>query len=154
MHACLDVWEGEPEINRELGMACYLATPHIAGYSYDGKVAGTQMLHQALCQHFSLQCVPPPTSLNGQMHIPKSELMSAQSVIGACIAYAYSIREDDAGLRDLFTRARGASELAEGFDSLRKNYPKRREFSCYSFSRAGLPLREQASLEKIGFMPE
>ena len=153
LHVCLDVWEAEPKINRELAAVCFLATPHIAGYSYDGKVAGTRMLYQALCQHLSLESPTQSSSDVTRIDIPQSKLIASEPAIAACIRHAYSIREDDAGLRTLLAAAAGASELAEGFDALRKSYRKRREFSCYTFKRAGLTLREQACLEKIGFMP-
>jgi len=153
LHVCLDVWEAEPKINRELAAACYLATPHVAGYSYDGKVAGTRMLYQALCQHLSLESPPQSSSEVTRIDIPQSKLIASKSAIATCIRHAYSIREDDVGLRALLATAMGASELAEGFDGLRKSYRERREFSCYTFSRDGLALREHARLGKIGFMP-
>ena len=51
----IDVWDGEPEINRELLNFADIATPHIAGYSYEGKVNGTTMAVKALAQHFGLE---------------------------------------------------------------------------------------------------
>ena len=45
----LDVWETEPEVNIETLEMTDIATPHIAGYSYDGKVRGTEMLYHDLC---------------------------------------------------------------------------------------------------------
>ena len=53
----LDVWEDEPDIDTGLLEMVDLGTPHIAGYSYDGKVAGMIMIYNALCAHFHL----PPT---------------------------------------------------------------------------------------------
>jgi erythronate-4-phosphate dehydrogenase len=50
----LDVWEGEPSIDVELLGMVDLATPHIAGYSFDGKVAGMIMIYRSLCEHFGL----------------------------------------------------------------------------------------------------
>src|SRR5690606_27090310 len=52
--AVLDVWEGEPAIDRELMDAVFLATPHIAGYSMEGKMNGTTMMHDAAAAHFQL----------------------------------------------------------------------------------------------------
>ena len=46
----LDVWENEPELNPELLKKVYIGTPHIAGYSYEGKVNGTTMIYSALCK--------------------------------------------------------------------------------------------------------
>lgn len=44
----LDVWVGEPNINRELLQSAFIATPHIAGYSAEGKIKGTQMAVEAI----------------------------------------------------------------------------------------------------------
>ena len=52
--AILDVWEGEPNINIELLNNVFIGTPHIAGYSADGKVNADNMVIDALCQHFNL----------------------------------------------------------------------------------------------------
>jgi len=46
----LDVWENEPEINVELLNKVLIGTPHIAGYSYEGKVNGTKMIYDSLCK--------------------------------------------------------------------------------------------------------
>ncbi|KXS48672.1 MAG: erythronate-4-phosphate dehydrogenase, partial [Marinobacter sp. T13-3] len=50
----LDVWENEPGIDPELVDAVWLATPHIAGYSLEGKVRGTEMIYQALSHYLGL----------------------------------------------------------------------------------------------------
>ncbi|KZZ72600.1 erythronate-4-phosphate dehydrogenase, partial [Oleiphilus sp. HI0128] len=52
--AILDVWEREPELNVELARKVFIGTPHIAGYSFDGKVLGTEMVYRALCQFLGL----------------------------------------------------------------------------------------------------
>ncbi len=57
-HAVIDCWEGEPNINRTLLGLCDIATPHIAGYSYEGKVRGTRMAVDAICRHFGLPHIP------------------------------------------------------------------------------------------------
>ena len=49
IQAVLDVWEGEPQVDVELAELCWIATPHIAGYSLDGKLRGTAQIYQALC---------------------------------------------------------------------------------------------------------
>ncbi len=65
--AVLDVWEGEPTVNRTLLQRVFIGTPHIAGYSADGKVNADNMVIAAMCRHFHLpnpgMIVPPvPTS--------------------------------------------------------------------------------------------
>ena len=151
IHVCLDVWENEPKINRELAASCYLATPHIAGYSYDGKVAGTDMLHQALCQHLGVKSHEQRVGEMVRADIPQSEINASQSAVANCVRYAYSTREDDLNLRTLLESTVGASELAQGFDALRKSYRKRREFSCYTVRKDSLEPQALAYLEKIGF---
>jgi len=51
----LDVWENEPLIDAELLQMVDVGTPHIAGYSLDGKIAGMIMIYSAACKHFSLE---------------------------------------------------------------------------------------------------
>ncbi len=53
-NAVLDVWEGEPHINPGLLEKVYMGTPHIAGYSFDGKVNGAVMMHNKVCEHFNI----------------------------------------------------------------------------------------------------
>src|SRR5690625_4052688 len=55
LQVVLDVWEPEPNISRELLDRVALGTPHIAGYSYDGKVTGTAMIYTALCEHLGVK---------------------------------------------------------------------------------------------------
>ena len=62
--AILDVWEGEPHVNHDLLSKVFIGTPHIAGYSADGKVNADNMVIDALCRHFGLphpgRILPPP----------------------------------------------------------------------------------------------
>ena len=53
--AVIDTWEHEPNIRRGLGSVAFLATPHIAGYSADGKANATRMSLEALCQFFGVE---------------------------------------------------------------------------------------------------
>lgn len=50
----IDCWEGEPEISRDLLSRAFVATPHIAGYSFEGKARATQMAVNAVCRHFGV----------------------------------------------------------------------------------------------------
>lgn len=118
----LDTWENEPAINLELLRHTLLGTPHIAGYSLDGKVRGTEMVYRACCQF--LQVEPQwPSPLAFQQPLS----MAAGHDHRRDVLHAYDIREDDrrmvAMLRD------NAAEHGKHFDQLRKTYPVRREFS-------------------------
>lgn len=72
--AIIDTWENEPEINKDLLKAAYLATPHIAGYSADGKANASRMSLEALCKFFhidaSFEIAPPALPC---MDIPDDE---------------------------------------------------------------------------------
>ncbi|RYZ78814.1 MAG: 4-phosphoerythronate dehydrogenase, partial [Moraxellaceae bacterium] len=131
----LDVWEPEPDISLDLLDKVALGSPHIAGYSYDGKLKGTEMIYQALCKHLnkpselSVQNLVPPLA-NNQLQLTTTQ--TAWEQVKQLVAQVYAISNDDKRLRELAQRARkGEDNLAIGFDSLRKHYPVRREFQNY-----------------------
>lgn len=127
-HAVLDVWRNEPNIDPLLLSKVDLATPHIAGYSFDGKVRGTDMLYQALCDFLAIkpswQAVQAlPAAPIQALHF-SAEIAPLRGLHSAVMA-AYDPRRDDAALRRLPSNGAGAY-----FDLLRKQYPVRREFAC------------------------
>ncbi len=131
----LDVWEPEPDISLDLLDKVVLGSPHIAGYSYDGKLKGTEMIYQALCKHLnrpaelSIKDLVPPLAKN---QLDLAEEQTTWEQVKRLIAQVYSIADDDKRLRALAERARkGEDNFAIGFDSLRKHYPTRREFHNY-----------------------
>lgn len=112
---CIDVWEHEPDINLDLLAHCYLGTPHIAGYSADGKANATRMSLEALSRHFVLGAVPeilPPP--------PPSRTILADSRAEALLGI-YDPRVDSQALK-------ASPEL---FEYLRGHYPLRREEQAY-----------------------
>lgn len=159
IHVVLDVWEPEPNISLELLDKVLLGSPHIAGYSYDGKLNGTEMIYQALCTHLDktpqaslAQLVP---SLENNLLTIDHTIASQSSVFQiaqSLIKQVYDIAADDARLRDLARQARnGQAHFAEGFDGLRKHYPKRREFHNYQVSLPGLADADKQWLQVLGF---
>ena len=65
--AIIDTWEHEPHISKELLSVSYLGTPHIAGYSADGKANATRMSLKALCLFFGINvdfCILPSEGPN------------------------------------------------------------------------------------------
>jgi len=148
----LDVWEGEPDISMSLLEKVQLGTPHIAGYSLDGKLRGTEMIYRAACAHFGrpLQWRAAdvlPAGLSLDLRAPQAAplLTQLQAAVFAC----YDIRRDDASLREL--AALPAAERPVCFDRLRKEYPVRREFPQASII-TGDPGGEVArALETLGF---
>jgi erythronate-4-phosphate dehydrogenase len=120
----LDVWAHEPSISCETLDLATIATPHIAGYSFDGKVRGTEMIYEAACDFFRKE-----KTWNGQAHVgvkPETTIdvrTSAAPVLHA-LREAYPIISDDRRLR----RIKDEQNRGAYFDALRKNYPRRLEF--------------------------
>jgi len=151
----LDVWENEPNIDLELLKAVDIATPHIAGYSYDGKVNGTRMILEAFCRHFGLQRMWDPSPLMPPPETPRIRLpagVDAQQAIRYATRAAYDIEADDARLRAISEKP--ADARAAYFKSLRKNYPIRREFPQTTVELESADTQIRSALETLGFPVE
>ena len=132
----MDVWEQEPQVLAPLVPHVLLATPHIAGYSLEGKARGTFALYQALAQHAQLtpahlleQLLPAPAirrvelAKNVDLTLNQGPAAKeAQALLARLVRLVYDIRADDAAFR---------AALGEPgfFDRLRKQYPERRELA-------------------------
>ncbi len=149
--AVLDVWEGEPNIMLPLLERADLGTPHIAGYSAEGKYNGTLLVVRALLDHFGL----PPRDLPGLPPVgngagrPVVEGTTAEATLNAVVRSTWDIREDDKRLRQSFDLPEG--ERGAYFDRLRKEYPVRREFANHSVDTSGLDERTAGILRALGF---
>ncbi|OHB60200.1 MAG: hypothetical protein A2167_06025 [Planctomycetes bacterium RBG_13_46_10] len=125
--ACvLDVWENEPNIDIELVEMVDFGTPHIAGYSYDGKVAGMIMIYNAFCKHFGIE---PEFTAKDFLPKPAHPVIPAQAGIQSLLSVVntlYDIKKDDEKLRQIIKEP--AEKRGAYFDNLRKNYHIRREF--------------------------
>ena len=128
MEAVLDVWEGEPQVDVALAGLCRIATPHIAGYSLDGKLRGTAQIYAALC---AARGVEPAIELAQLMPGPAlTELAFASSaepaeMLATLCRAVYDPRRDDADFRRSLLG--DEAQRRAGFDLLRKQYPPRRE---------------------------
>jgi erythronate-4-phosphate dehydrogenase len=124
-----DVWENEPAIPAHLLERVDLATPHVAGYSYDGKVNGTRMVLEALCAHFGIARAWDPAPLMPPPEHPRVEIRAGaepQEALGRAVRAAYDIEQDDARLRAMLEEP--PEDRAAYFKRLRREYPVRREF--------------------------
>jgi erythronate-4-phosphate dehydrogenase len=143
--AVIDVWENEPDIDLELMHQVLIATPHIAGYSTDGKANGTAMVVNSLCKYFNLSSenwypenIPIPTFPNILIDCNgKSE----EEIIREAINHTYNIDEDNAKLR----------LSPPDFEKQRGDYPLRREYTSYSIDLEGGTEKVRLILETIGF---
>lgn len=149
--AVLDVWENEPNLNLDLMRRVLLATPHIAGYSLDGKMRGTEMVYAGVCEFFGLpirhklaQFMPEP----GIKRVNFSSQVPLYQALRTAIRASYEIRVDDGVMRSAM---RKSDDLRETFDRLRREYPLRRDIPML---RVGVPARchdLQDALKAIGF---
>ena len=140
-----DCWENEPDIDLELLAMTEIATPHIAGYSKDGKATGSQMSVQAISQFFNLgleNWQPSGVELPAN---PVFELdgtgLSEQEIIANAILATYDIRKDDHTFR----------KNTAQFEQLRGDYPTRREFPAFTIAPKNVSERTLDILEKLGF---
>lgn len=144
LHAILDVWEPEPALNTDLLAKVEIGTPHIAGYTLEGKARGTTQVFEAFSQFIGQpqqielnSLLPIPDVVSVQVHGPIT-----QPVLKRLAHLVYDVRRDDAPLRRV-------AAMAGEFDKLRKNYVERREWSslrveCDDATSAAL-------LNKLGF---
>lgn len=148
----LDVWEQEPRISPQLVDRVWLATPHIAGYSLEGKVQGTEMIYLALCRFLGLpvrkkagQFLPEPALSKLSFTSSAEEMTAANAAIRCC----YDPRRDDAQLR--LAMGLPADERGPAFDRLRRDYPVRREFSSVKIQLKGTSKSLQDTFRALGF---
>jgi len=139
----VDCWENEPDIDLQLLNLADYATPHIAGYSRDGKANGTRVSVRAISRFFGLGIDDwEPAGIEAPAN-PVIELdgrgRDAQAVITDAVLATYAIAGDDRALRD----------KPGIFEQLRGDYPVRREFGSYTIEASGV---EPGVLEKLGLL--
>ncbi len=127
----LDVWEGEPAINTELLRKVVIGTPHIAGYSYEGKVKGAMMIHEALQRFLGTDAEAAALSAESIARPLLGELQPlACADVDSAVLASYDIFADHNRMQDALHGAE-PEQVGAAFDHLRKTYPERREFSHY-----------------------
>lgn len=143
--AVLDVWEHEPDIDRDLLAAVALGTPHIAGYSSDGKANGTAMSVSAVSRFFGLGI---DAWYPGAIPLPEKTTLTidcagrdVQDVVTEAILATYNIQEDCSRLRS----------SPETFERQRSAYPLRREFPVYTVDLRNSTNEVISALSNIGF---
>ena len=160
--AVLDVWHNEPEIDRELLSLVDFATPHIAGYSADGKANGTAMAVESVVKesfwiNYSYNALDPlresiqqvKAGILAKVPVPADPVVTLDPAsphpLADAVFASYDVAEDDAALR----------AAPEDFEALRGSYRVRREFPAYTV-RSGKPLPSELrdTLLKLGFQVE
>lgn len=148
----LDVWEGEPEISLPLLAQVALGTPHIAGYSLDGKVNGTRMVYQALCSYFNFPESVDVNALAPTVLKLKGDDVAACGVLDSCyelVLKCYDVRRDDKDFRQVMVP--GNCNRSASFDALRKNYPERRELGVTGVDLGAGKDELRSALRAFGF---
>ena len=151
LQAVLDVWEKEPLVDVELAELCVIGTPHIAGYSLDGRQRGTAQIYQALCAFLD-----QPATIALEDLLPKPWL--AQVALDAATDPAWALnmlcrgvydpRRDDADFRRSLVGDSSSQRLA--FDALRKHYPPRREIEGLRVSINGQSALLRQIIQALG----
>lgn len=108
--AIIDVWENEPKINLELLNKVYIGTPHIAGYSIEGKYNATIMTLKSLCNFFHLD-------FNHYFSSPDEEKIQEKTRTNNNILSCYNPKNDYSTLL----------KNPEDFEKIRGNYNLRKE---------------------------
>lgn len=144
LHLIKDVWEGEPNIAYpELIPLADIATPHIAGYAYEGKCRGTYMLYEKLCEITKQQAIPF-NSLLKPSEVSEVQVRGEISLdlLRRLVNLVYDVRRDSDTFRRCYSDA-------ASFDNMRKQYVERRELA--SLTIKGASKAEQAKLSDLGF---
>ena len=144
--AVLDVWEGEPDLDPELVSLLDFSTPHIAGYSADGKANGTTMSVRTVARELGIKDLENWTASG--VPAPRQPLTfvldvcgkSRQQLIEEALLYTYDVTEDSEALR---------ADLS-AFEKLRGDYPVRREPTAFTVRLRGGDTAA-AELERLGF---
>ncbi len=144
--AVIDVWENEPEIDLELLGLARFASPHIAGYSTDGKANGTSACVCALERFFEIgdgawkpHSIPLPANRIIEIDPQGKDF---QRILSEAVEKTYSVRRDDKALR----------ENPGNFEKLRGEYPLRREFPAYCVRLLSENASVEQNLRDFGFL--
>jgi erythronate-4-phosphate dehydrogenase len=146
----LDTWEHEPLVSRELLRRVDLATPHIAGYSFEGRLRGTQMALDAACRHFGVTATWHMSDLLPPVRdLPVDSSGSGLEFWQRLFAAHFDIWRD----HDAFTSGADFDDAQMGphFDSLRRVFEDRLEYPRFRLSPdvSDIALKQ---LEKLGFV--
>ena len=131
-HAILDVWNPEPIYPLDLLEITEIASPHIAGYSFEGSLNGTISCYNECCRYFELQpCWDPNEFLNEvpEIHVDAFE-KDYEDVLWEIVSQAYPIADDDSAIRN--AAISDDEQRGKNFDLLRKDYYRRREFMNFT----------------------
>ncbi len=147
----LDVWEREPDIHPLLLQRVALGTPHIAGYSRDGKLRATRLLVDAVTAHLQLPSPPCDDPEGDAPPLRVSESLSTTELVRTLLHSRYDVHKDDTLLRQAILD--GDSDHGAGFDYLRRTYSQRRELAGSRVESVNESAAHRAAVEALGCIP-
>lgn len=146
----LDVWEEEPEINKKLAEQVFIGTPHIAGYTLEGKVNGSLMVYETLADYLGVaKSVHISLPLVSENKFDFDFSAPEDLALFKIIKNIYDVEEDHKKFLEL--KKLDKKEIGKYFDILRKDYPLRREFDSYSIKLKYPSLRIEKLLKDLRF---
>ncbi|MFP4163795.1 MAG: 4-phosphoerythronate dehydrogenase [Chitinispirillaceae bacterium] len=145
----LDVFENEPQINLDMVKLADVATPHIAGYSLDGKLRGTEMIYESMCAFFFKTPSWSARFCSLCTETEQVDLTSSENPLYDAVQSAYPIMEDDEQFRQIFSIQK--DQQARFFEELRKDYPKRLEFPHFTVTLDKKHHKQAAVLKDLRF---
>jgi len=128
LYPVLDVWETEPNFDVELYKLINIGTPHIAGYSFEGKINGTKIIYDALSNYLKTPKIWKPIFekvVDNKIEIKEHE--NSGQILHKLFDKSYQIINDDILMRESLNLS--TEERINYFDFLRKNYRIRRELN-------------------------
>jgi erythronate-4-phosphate dehydrogenase len=170
-HAVIDCWEGEPTYRTDLLARVDIATPHIAGHSYEGKVNGTKIIYKAYLAWLAETSADPVLRARAKEllreenieklfalptppvpHIDLPSIKDSEELLRQAVLRVYDIEADSLRLK------RSCVEdpvlRAAAFDQQRSKYPMRREFTSTTVTLAKASKKLCATLQGLGFKIE
>ncbi len=142
----LDVWENEPDINLRLLKQVEIGTPHIAGYSLDGKINGTKLIYKQLCTYLNKKPIydfKTPSTNPNELILELNDTL--EKTLLSIINSIYNINDDYNSLLKMLESGNNI------FYDLRKNYNLRREFFNYVIFVNSKYKAEKEILDKFRF---
>ncbi len=141
--AVIDCWENEPDISRELLQLVDIATPHIAGYSADGKWTATKMSIENLIRFFEMKVEPhyAPIPAPGQPIIDLKGV-AAEAQLAHSVWHTYQPLQETSALK----------ASPQQFYRFRSEYPLRREYQAFTVRHAASHVSD--TLQQLGFTIE
>ena len=170
-HAVIDCWEGEPTYRTDLLARVDIATPHIAGHSYEGKVNGTKIIYKAYLAWLAETSADPVLRARAKEllreenieklfalptppvpHIDLPPIKESEELLRQAVLRVYDIEADSLRLKR--SCVEDAMVRAAAFDQQRSKYPMRREFTSTTVTLAKASKKLCATLQGLGFKIE